>query len=518
VSPRTVWSVALADFRDRARRPVFTVSLLFAVGVGYLAAPPASAGYTMVKVGAFRGLYDSAYLGTMTAMVGALWLSWFGFYAVRTAVARDSTSGVGELLAATRLHTTTYLAGKFLANLMFLSAMAAALALTAPVMQLIRGESGAFDLPALWAPFLLLCLPVLTVSAAAALFFETVGFLRGGLGNIAWLLGFGALFAGWFSSGLAGVTGSMRADVAAQHPGAGTEVSIGLTAEAGELAIFTWTGSHTSGELLVQQAGFVLVALVVALVPALWFGRFDPSRSRHRTRTDPRSSELPAAQGPVPVFAAPAFARSAALTAPVVRGGGAARLVVGETRLLLTGQPPWWWLGLVGITLVALVGVGGHGTLLVAWIWPVLIWSRLGSWAVEHDTELLLTAAPARRRRLVAEWVAGVLVTALCGLGPLIHLALAGDVPGMGAWLGAVGFIPALALALGVLSRSPRPFQVVYVALWYLTVNGIAPADVMGVVRHGDQLAGPSAVAVGAAAVVALVAAAVVREVRHGAR
>ncbi|MFD2796778.1 hypothetical protein ACFS27_24690 [Promicromonospora vindobonensis] len=514
MSPRTVWSVAVADFRDRARRPVFTVCLLVAVGVGYLAAPPAAAGYTMVKVGAFRGLYDSAYLGTMMAMVGALWLSWIGFYAVRTAVARDSTSGVGELLATTRLRTTAYLAGKFVANLMFLFAMAGALALTAPVMQLIRGESASVDLLALWAPFLLLCLPVLAVSAAAALLFETIGFLRGGLGNIAWFFGFGALFVGWFSAGLAGVTDSMRADVAAQHPGAGTEVSIGVTGEENGLGIFTWTGNHASGELFGQQAGFLLVALAVALVPALWFGRFDPSRSLHRSRAVPAPPELPAA---VP---APMFARSARLTPPAVRGGGTLRLVVGETRLLLTGQPLWWWLGLAGITVVALLGAGidARGTLLLAWIWPVLIWSRLGSFATEHDMGPLLTALPARRRRLVAEWGAGVVVTALCGLGPLIHLVLAGDVLGTGAWLGAVGFIPALAIGLGTLSRSPRPFQVVYVALWYLMVNGIAAADVMGVVRQGDQLAGPPVAAVGAAAAVALLAAAAVREARHGAR
>lgn len=514
MSPRTVWSVALADFRDRARQPVFTVCLLVAVGVGYLAAPPVSAGYTMVKVGEYRGLYDSVYLGTMMAMVGALWLSWIGFYAVRTAVARDVASGVGELLASTRLHTAAYLVGKFLANLMVLSAMAGALALTAPVMQLIRGESSSFDLVALWVPFLLLCLPVLAVSSAAALFFETIGLLRGGLGNITWFFGFGAMFVVWFSSAMAGVTSSMRADVAAQHLGADTEVSVGFTGEEDGLSIFTWGGSDVSGELLLQQAGLLLIALVVALAPALWFGRFDPSRSLRRRRAAPTSPELST------TGSAPAFARATTVTAPAVRRGGALRTVLGETRLLLTGQPLWWWLGLAAITTVALVGVGieGRGTLVAAWIWPVLLWSRMGSAAAEHDMDQLLTAVPARRWRGVAEWGAGAIVTALCGIGPLVRLVMAGDLPGTGAWLGAVAFIPALALVLGTVSRSPRPFQVTYVALWYLMVNEVAPADIMGVVRHGDQLAGPPTAAVGAAAAVALAVTAVVREVRHGAR
>ena len=124
----------------------------------------------------------------MTALAGALWLSVGGFYVVRTAIARDESTGVGQLLAATPLHGVGYLVGKFLSNLLVLASMAAVLSGTALVMQLARGESRSVDPVALLLPFALLTLPALAVTATAAVLFETIPLLRTGLGNVVWFL------------------------------------------------------------------------------------------------------------------------------------------------------------------------------------------------------------------------------------------------------------------------------------------------------------------------------------------
>ena len=70
-----------------------------------------------------------------------------GFYIVRSAIARDQETGVGQILAATPLRNAGYLLGKFLSNLMVLASMAAVLAVTAFALQLVRGESA----PSTWA-------------------------------------------------------------------------------------------------------------------------------------------------------------------------------------------------------------------------------------------------------------------------------------------------------------------------------------------------------------------------------
>lgn len=178
--PRVLGALALADFRERVRRPGYLVVLLAAVGLGYLAAPSSGSHWTIVNAGMYRGVYNSAYVGTVTALAGALWLSVGGFYVIRTTLARDEQSGVGQLLAATPLRMSGYLVGKYLSNLLVLGSMAAALAGTAVAMQLARGESYSVDPIAILLPFALFTLPALALTAAAAVLFETLPVLRTG--------------------------------------------------------------------------------------------------------------------------------------------------------------------------------------------------------------------------------------------------------------------------------------------------------------------------------------------------
>ena len=69
-----------------------------------------------MNAGGYRGVYNSAYAGTVTALAGALWLMIGGFYVVRGAITRDQQTGVGQILAATPLRSAGYLAGKFSAT------------------------------------------------------------------------------------------------------------------------------------------------------------------------------------------------------------------------------------------------------------------------------------------------------------------------------------------------------------------------------------------------------------------
>jgi hypothetical protein len=80
---------------------------------------------------------------------------------------------------------------------MVLASMAGVLAVTALAMQLARGESRAVGPGALLLPYVLFTLPVLALTAAAAVLAETVPVLRGGLGNIAW-------FFVWMAVAIAG--------------------------------------------------------------------------------------------------------------------------------------------------------------------------------------------------------------------------------------------------------------------------------------------------------------------------
>ncbi|MFJ4378941.1 hypothetical protein ACIP28_11965 [Streptomyces albidoflavus] len=499
---RTLAGLTAGDFRDRVRRPVHLVVLLAAVGLGWLAVPPADGRWVILALGEYRGTYTSAYVGVATALAGGLWLTLGGFYVVRKGLARDEATRVGQILAATPARTVLLLAAKFLSNFLVLASMLGVLAVTALCLQLVRGEDRGVDPVALFQPFLVMALPLLALTAAAALLFETVPVLRGGLGNIAWfcvalVVGIKGQSAdtpfGGFGAGPA--ADSLRAALTEEFGKAGDHTfSLGLTQIPEPLTPFRWDGFTFGGDFLVSRLLLVAAAVALALLPALWFGRHDP------TRGGPADGASPAADAPAPVPAyAPAPAAVLALALPrtaAERGGRTfGRLLAGEVRILAGGVSPWWWAVAAALTVAGLTLPLDAVTGLVlpaVWIWPVLVWSRLGSLPVEHGMEGLLGAYPAPRRRLLAAWGSGVVLTAVLGVAPLLRMAFAADLPGLAAWLGGVLFIPSLALLLGVVCRTHRVFQVVYLPLWYLVVNQVAALDFMGAVREAGVPAGPT--------------------------
>ncbi|MFE0497696.1 hypothetical protein ACFW2M_23750 [Streptomyces albidoflavus] len=499
---RTLAGLTAGDFKDRVRRPVHLVVLLAAVGLGCLAVPPADGRWVILALGEYRGTYTSAYVGVATALAGGLWLTLGGFYVVRKGLARDEETRVGQILAATPARTVLLLAAKFLSNFLVLASMLGVLAVTALCLQLVRGEDRGVDPVALFQPFLVMALPLLALTAAAALLFETVPVLRGGLGNVAWFCV--ALVAGikgqsadapFGGFGAGPAADSLRAALTEEFGKDGDHTfSLGLTQIPEPLTPFRWDGFTFGGDFLVSRLLLVAAAVALALLPALWFGRHDP------TRGGPADGASPAADAPAPVPAyAPAPAAVLALALPrtaAERGGRTfGRLLAGEVRILVGGVSPWWWAVTAALTVAGLTLPLDAVTGLVlpaVWIWPVLVWSRLGSLPVEHGLEGLLGAYPAPRRRLLAAWGSGVVLTAVLGVAPLLRMAFAADLPGLAAWLGGVLFIPSLALLLGVVCRTHRVFQVVYLPLWYLVVNQVAALDFMGAVREAGVPAGPT--------------------------
>lgn len=498
---RSIGGLALGDFRDRVRRPVYAVTLLAAVILGYLAVPDPQARLVIMNIGGYRGVYDSAYVGTATALAAALWLTLGGFYVVRGAIERDERTGVGRLVAATPLRTPAYLAAKFLSNTMVLGSMVAVLAATAAVMQFARAEDRAIDPVALLTPFVVIALPMAVATAAAALLFETLPLLRGGLGNAGWFFVWLAVAVGSLSErapfdvlGARHVVEALRAAMVEQglwkrH----SSFSLGLTEEPEPLKSFPWDGFPLTAAFLGGRALLVVAALAVVLLPALWFGRFDPARGT--LRPAPQQAAEPGLP-PAPAY------RGLPATAPAY-GNTFGRLLAGELTVIVREATRWWWLGAAILAVVGLAVPSGSVAavaLPLAWVWPVLLWSRLGTRHQSDGMEGLIGAYPAPHRRLLAEWTAGLAVTVLPGLAPLLRMAASGDAPGMAAWLGGALLIPSLALAAGTLTRTPRLFQALYPALWYCAFNGLAPLDFMGAVRDGGVPAGPHPLAVAALA------------------
>ena len=104
----SIFHIAKADFLQRVRSYYFLITLGICIFIIYSFVPALDAGYTMVSLGNYRGFYNSAWIGSMVAMC-VPFFALIGFYLVHNAVKRDIDTGVGKIIATTRITTVNYL-------------------------------------------------------------------------------------------------------------------------------------------------------------------------------------------------------------------------------------------------------------------------------------------------------------------------------------------------------------------------------------------------------------------------
>jgi hypothetical protein len=175
-----LYHMVRADFLERVRRYSFLLTLAFAVYLGYAA----YSGHVVLRLDDYRGILNSAWLGSLMALVGGIFLSLVGFYIVKNSILRDQDTRVGRILATTPMNKSFYTLAKMASNFAVLASMIGVLALATVAMQLLRAEDSHIDWWALLSPLLLLALPCMAVTAALAVLFETLPLLRSGAGNV----------------------------------------------------------------------------------------------------------------------------------------------------------------------------------------------------------------------------------------------------------------------------------------------------------------------------------------------
>jgi hypothetical protein len=239
---------------------------------------------------------------------------------------------------------------------------------------------------------------------------------------------------------------------------------------------------------------WVGVAVALALLAAVFFDRFDPARGGWRSEKKEKPAEkskagelaLPQAAEQnghsAPARASAAHLKTFKRTAPRTRFFA---LVIAELRLLLRGHGWWWYAGAAGLFIGCVASSlddARTGVIAAAWLWPILVWSQMGTRESQYSTGALIFSAPrAVPRQLLATYAAGVLVAMLTGGGLPLHLLFAGDIAALGGWAAGAFFIPALALGLGVTTGTRKAFEAIYTMWWYVgPLHHIPQLDFMG--------------------------------------
>ncbi len=504
-----LYHLARADFLERVRRHGFLVALAFSVYAGYAFLPPNPSSYATLRLGEVRGIYNSAWVGTAVAMLSGVFISMIGFFVVKNAVERDRRTRVGEILATTPISRMQYTLGKTISNFAVLASMTTVVAIACVGTQHLRAEDRSIDLVALATPFVLITLPMLWLTSAIAVFFETMPILRGGVGNIAFFVLWSALLAGNFEGdptrvhndpvGIGIALPSMLASAQASFPELdpdSTQISMGINIRGKgkwDLETFEWTGIEWNAMHLGWRFSWVVWGLVVGAAAAIPFDRFDPARQpgAKKQRRWRRGARSPADNDADTLIAAtpPSDVHLTALPAGA-SGFRLGAMVLAEWKLIVRGLR-WWYVGPIAV-LIASIAAPLSGVraivLPLAWFWPILQWSKLGSRESRHDTEAIFFSTPhPLARQLTATWLAGVMLAVLVAAPVAVRFAIAGDFAALGAWCVGAAFIPALALALGVWTGSGKFFEALYTGLCYAVLQHVTPIDFMGAVPEATE-------------------------------
>jgi hypothetical protein len=489
---RTLYHLARADFLERVRRYSFLIMLCLMVFLGYQAA----VGNINVQVGNYRGEYNSAWVGSMMAIIASFFLGLFGFYLVKGSLARDRVTGVGQILATTPLTRPLYTFGKWLSNFALLISMLSVLALVGIAIQFYAGESNQIDLAVFLAPFLYIALPMMALVAAMAVLFETVGFLQGGLGNILYLFLFlltlpllnsiSKIDPAFEPLGFALFQESMGEAAKAAYPGYDGSFVLGST-DIPILGAFTWSGVAWTVGIILKRFTFIGIGMLLALVASVFFDRFDlshwkPGRMKNKASFPEPEVDTAKQTQSKPTYLTPLTGSTNQFVF--------IRILISELKLLLKGRRWWWYSVAGGLIIVSLVSTPENVrafVLPIAWLWPILVWSNLGSREMRNNTmQMVFSSAAPLLRQLPASWLAGFSIALLTGSGAALKLLSAGDGIGLLAWISGALFIPSFALALGVWSNSNKLFEVAYISMWYLAMNGLQAVDIFGASSSGN--------------------------------
>lgn len=505
---RILYHLARADFLERIRRTSFLLMLGLVVWIGYLSASGQASISMMTH---YFGIVNSAWIGAVMTLTVTMFLAFVGFYIVKGSVSRDYETGVGQIMATTPLNRPLYMLGKWLSNFAVLGITILIILLEGILMNLLADPAG-FDLWALAAPLVLIALPCMALVAALAVLFESIHWLRGGLGNFLYFFIYlfamgaatGVTIHGTLSkanpyidfTGMRFFSDSISPAGQAVYPELKAGISFGFPhvdvsrffpdLPLGEPKYFLWTGATWTADMLLSRLVFLAIAVGLVMASALFFDRFNPSRLLliKRTKTESDVPKLAPAKEAIPV----SNVHLTPLTG--VRSHfhfGA--LFRAELKLLLKGQR-WWWYVIAALLVIGQLGANielARFLLLVAWVWPILLLSGLGCRENRYDTRQIVFAAPRPiANQLPAAWLAAFMVTAILGSGALVKFIILGETTSLLGWLTGVLFIPSLALCLGTLTGSSKAFEAIFVAWMYMLTQKMIMLDFMAYNPNGQ--------------------------------
>ncbi|MFZ2492538.1 MAG: hypothetical protein WA208_13740 [Thermoanaerobaculia bacterium] len=461
-------AIVRADVLIRFRRLSTVVVFLLLSAFAYIWVPAPASGRALMRVAGARVINNSAAVSIGTAMLASLFIGLVGFYVVSNAIGRDVRTRCGSVIASTGVRSGEYITGKFAGNVLFLLTFTAGFMAVAMAMVVVRGE-GPLEPFTFLEHYALLVPPTIALVSVLAIVFESIPFLSGRFGDVAYffvwivlmsatagLVSSGVTWAEYFDfQGFAFVLAELREKLGTQS------FAIGAGPFDAKLPVIILRRIDLEATTVLSRV--VSSLLPLALLPVAWlaFHRFDPARVKGGTRH--------ASGGWVARFNA--LLKPLTRIARIIPARGA---LASDVLMTFTAQP----IAFVVVVTLAIVGVMAPQSLPILFAAVAVFIADVATRDRNAGAFALISAAPLLRERYVVWKLSTALVVAAVLLAAPVSRALAARPGALPAMIAGVFFIVAASVALGVISGNPKTFIVLFLSFWYLTVNdrGASPA------------------------------------------
>jgi hypothetical protein len=492
-----IYNIIKADYLQRTRSYSFLITLAVTVYAAYSFVPPDSAAYTTLSASGYKGAYNSAWVGYVSAIMTTVMLSFYGFLLVNSGIKKDIDTEVGLIIATTPISNFKYLLCKQLSNYVVLLTIAGCTFSISLILFFIRGTGYPFILSNFVLPYLFFAVPALFMIASLAVVAEVFLGKRSILQYIIYFFLCGVTMSliktkggdnpsGVFDPfGLSLITKSITNQINSQFHEHVKDVSFGFIFNGHrKYKPFVWEGISWSAVFIFSRVLWIGFGLALTYFSSLFFHRFDFKQAAGKKKTkviqQPEADKLTINPAGITRQTMP----------PLVFNYGIFPFIKTELLLLIRQGNKWLWLLNAGLWIAMFIA-----PLPIAYTYmlPVLLFLQVTRWSdlvTKEKTNRVHYFAYASYkpllRMLPAQIFAGILLALALALPILLRNAVALNGYAIINIVNGSVFIVLLAATLGILSGGKKLFEVVFFMLTYAIINKMDVADYIGSLTHNN--------------------------------
>ena len=470
------WKIVQLDLYNRIRKTNWWFACLCMIAITLFIFPDSSAGYAVLDINGYRGIYNSAWMGESLALVSSSFVLLFGYYLLSGFVAQEKTSQIQSLLLSSSFTINQYLSTKFVVNVLLLNIIGILMIAAAMLQQLIAQEQSTIYITSYILPYLVLILPVTIMVSCFALLFDILPEKIQKYSNLIYFFVW-ALLCTLNIFGLSAHSDFIRQMEQAAPSlttGQTQHLSIGISKLNRIQETFNWQGVNYDISVFIPIVlqlllGLVIFTITLRLANGPCHLLYQSKSNRFSTSTNPKK----------------ASSNSFALTDYLFTINSQYPLLNAELGMLSSHLNRSFWViatCLFSVSLLVSLDTLRAVILAIIWLLPVVTVCQLSMCDERSETAVLLSGYRNQLSLRLTRVLAASIFTGLCCLGALIRFVIEGEFIAVLHLLGYCLLLPLGSVTCSMIFHSQKMFQLSFLFCWIASVVNHAPySDLIGV-------------------------------------